>query len=416
MQFNPGDILLEKLTLVNYRGDEFDIMNSYSSIEIFEDILDSTISAKVVVLDTADIHQNFPVIGQERVLLTYRTSSDHKQVVLELHTFDVPVLQNINKHVNGFCLELMTIDGIRARTKFSLIPLDGNVGESIQDVMKNVIGSSRKIEADKITNSITYIPPRQKPFEIINTLCNRAVSEISNDVCDVLFYDTVDGYKMKSLTGLMRQVPSFRYRIQELNKLSSKPSSADEFYTIGQYTTSQAGSSIGKVLGGSFGGTVGVFDVLKRAYKETKFNIKDDKNKFEFINNDIGVDLDSEIVKDATDANFKYVLSGTKDHSLLLRTAKLDQVFTGNRIVADMAGNSDLRVGQTITVSIPSATVQDESLLKDNRFTSGKYLIISLRHVIGPDANSSYRTVVEMVKDSNKITLEDSQQLYERLS
>lgn len=415
MQFNPGDILLEKLVLVNYRDEEFDIINSYSSIEIFEDILDSTISAKVVVLDTADIHQNLPVIGQERVLITYRTSSDHEQVVLELHTFDVPALQNVNRHVDGFCLELMTIDGIKARTKYSMIPVDGNVGDSIQSVMKNVIGSSRNIESDRITNSITYIPPRQKPLEIINTLCNRAVSEISNDVCDVLFYDTVDGYKLKSLTGLMREESKFRYRIQELNRSSDAPA-VEEFYTIGEYYTSQVGSSISKVLGGSFGGTVGVFDILKRRYTENKFNIKDDKSKFEFINEEVGIDIDSEIVKESTDANFKYVLSGTKDHSLLLRTAKLDQIFTGNRIVADMAGNSDLRVGQTITISIPSATMQDESMLKDNRFTSGKYLIISLRHVIGPDANASYRTVVEMVKDSNKISLDDSKELYERLS
>lgn len=416
MDYNPGNILLDKLTLVNYRGDEFDILSSFSSIEIFEDILDSTLSARVVILDTTDLYQNFPIIGREKVLISFRTTREHAPVNLELMTYDIPIVQNVMKNVSGFVLELMTEDGINARTTHSMVPMNGNVGDAIKSVMTDVIGSSRSIEADQIINKITYIPPRQKPFEVINTLCNRAVSNISNDVCDILFYDTVDGYKLKSLTGLMREPAKFRYRIAELNELGNEAASKEDFFVIGSYTTHQAGSILGNALGGSLGGSLGVFDIVNRQYTEKTFNIIDDQDKFEFINSGITVDADAKIVKNSISGNFRYVLSGTKDHSLFLRTAKLDQVFSGNRLVADLAGNSDLRVGQTLEISVPSSTADDAPRMKDDRLVSGKYLITSLRHVIGPNDTANYRTVVELMKDSNKISLDDTKDLYERLS
>ena len=219
-----------------------------------------------------------------------------------------------------------------------------------------------------------------------------------------MFFDTVDGYQVRSLYGLMQQEPHAKYyKIEDAAVFQREPTTERALYKVGNFTLTQANSILAKVSGGSYGGTLGVFDIKTRKYTEKIYGVDTSPKNFSILNRNHGFDTNKELIQKSTSSNYRYVIKGTKDHSLLERTARIDQVFSGMRIVADFPGNSSLRAGQVILVEAPSVNPEDMS--RPDKLTSGKYLLASIRHVVTNSTINSYRTVVELVKDSVKLKL-----------
>jgi hypothetical protein len=400
--FTPGDVSIRTLDLFNYRGERLDILSIWGSIEIFEDMFDHAITARVYLIDAQNLIERFPIIGQERLVIKYSTPS-FPEVKLELETYDIPIREMKRDNVGGYYLELMTKDGIKARTSFVQAPFFGNPVSAINSILGQTLNSTRKVDSDDLVNDLKFIAPRQRPFEAINTICNKSFTSFSADSPDVMFYDTVDGYKVKSLYGLMTQPAFAKYYFEDSVNRDDRKTKEGPLYQVGNYTIQSPGSVVSRITGGSYGGTLGVFDVTRRKYTEKTYGITTDAKNFSILNKNPGVDTNSDLIKGAHTSNYRYVIKGTKDHSLLERTARIDQVFAGMRIVADFPGNSSLRVGQVVSIEAPSPN--PEEIARPDKITSGKYLLASIRHVMTNSTINNYRTVVELVKDSVKLKL-----------
>lgn len=399
--FTAGDVVIKTIELINHKGEKFDLYGMWNMIEIFEDMFDAAITANVSITDGINLFERFPIIGQEKIIIKYLTPT-MEAVKVELVTFDIPRRESVNDAVFTYTLQFMTEDGLKARTSYMMTPLSGDPVEAIKTVLNKSLNSTRKVSADQLANTISYIPARQRPFETINTICNRSFTAISADSPDVMFFDTVDGYQVRSLYGLMQQEPHAKYyKIEDAAVFQREPTTERALYKVGNFTLTQANSILAKVSGGSYGGTLGVFDIKTRKYTEKVYGVETSPENFSILNGNSGVKVDSEIIKSAPSSNFRYVLKGTKDHSLLERTARLDQVFSGIRVVADLPGNSSLRSGQVLHVELPSPDPKEMG--RADKFMSGKYLIASLRHVIVASGINNHRTVVELVKDSVKL-------------
>jgi hypothetical protein len=70
--------------------------------------------------------------------------------------------------------------------------------------------------------------------------------------------------------------------------------------------------------------------------------------------------------------------------------------ITNNILRLTMYGNSDINVGDSIRATFNNATSYEDGK-KEDKYTSGKYLITNARHQI---TKTSYMTVVECVKDT----------------
>ncbi len=399
--FTAGDVVVKTVDLYNYKGEKFDLSGLWGSIEIFEDILDHAITAKVFVLDAINLIERFPIIGQEKIVIKYSTPS-FDDVKVELYSYDIPERAEKNTDVVGYFIDFMTIDGIRARSSFTTTPHKGNPVDAIRAILSEM-DSTRKIDADVLTNQVHYIPPRQRPFEAINTICNRSFTSIAAESPDVLFFDTVDGYKIKSLYGLMQANVFAKYTIEDAAVKEEEMTAEKALFKVGNYTLTNSGSTLSRITGGSYGGTLGVFDVTRRTYTEKEYGITTSAENFSILNKNPGVDTTNPLIKNAAKSNYRYVLAGTKDHALLERTARLDQVFAGVRVIADLPGNSDLRVGHVLNLEQPSPDPELNG--RPEKYASGKYLVASIRHVIVRNEINNYRTVVELVKDSVKLKL-----------
>ena len=81
-------------------------------------------------------------------------------------------------------------------------------------------------------------------------------------------------------------------------------------------------------------------------------------------------------------------------------------IYNGINILLKVAGNSALRVGQTVNVILPSpeSTDRDKNIDSMNdKFLSGKYMVTAIQHVFSrlkpDDPKLSYNMKVEVTKD-----------------
>ena len=64
-----GEFLLEDCTIVSTTGAEYNIVELVQEINIYENLYQASISGDIVIKDTNNIVDNFPIIGEERLSL-----------------------------------------------------------------------------------------------------------------------------------------------------------------------------------------------------------------------------------------------------------------------------------------------------------------------------------------------------------
>ena len=72
LQF-AGEFLIEECKIVSVTGQVYDIVELVEEINVFENIYTAAISGDIVIKDTTNIVQNFPIIGEEKLILKIQT-------------------------------------------------------------------------------------------------------------------------------------------------------------------------------------------------------------------------------------------------------------------------------------------------------------------------------------------------------
>ena len=72
LQF-AGEFLIEECSIVSITGQVYDISELVEEINVFENIYTATVSGDIVIKDTTNIVANFPIVGEERLILKIQT-------------------------------------------------------------------------------------------------------------------------------------------------------------------------------------------------------------------------------------------------------------------------------------------------------------------------------------------------------
>ena len=65
LQF-AGEFLIEDCTIVSTTGVEYNIIELVQEINIYENLYQASISGDIIIKDTNNIVDNFPILGEER--------------------------------------------------------------------------------------------------------------------------------------------------------------------------------------------------------------------------------------------------------------------------------------------------------------------------------------------------------------
>ena len=73
---NPGDILIESLTIQSAAGATLDVKGQFVSINIYEDIFANGVSGFLVLVDSLNLLRYLQITGRETLKVTFITPGD----------------------------------------------------------------------------------------------------------------------------------------------------------------------------------------------------------------------------------------------------------------------------------------------------------------------------------------------------
>ena len=217
--------------IVHGNGAMYPISNFITGIHLYEDISSTAITGWLDILDTVNFIQAGPIIGEELLLLKFATAGldvapegfavDFTDNPLHIHSVQrLEYLPNnrLTYRLHFCSPELLRNNRVRLSRAYG-----GVISDIVKDVMKNVVGTDKKLNIEPTLYNKHYVVPNQHPFDFLDHLASSSealekhntswnphtdiatAKPLPNDQIfegtrnDFLFYEGIDGYYFRPI-------------------------------------------------------------------------------------------------------------------------------------------------------------------------------------------------------------------------
>ena len=202
-----GEINLEYLRIFSSEGVRADLSSIVVEINLFEDIFSTSFTGNIILVDTLNIIEKLPILGQEYIELKCSTPQVNptKETIIEkrfiLHS--IVARENISSGAQSYSLDIATEDSIRnLKTRVSKSYTD-SIDNIVTDVLKNQLGSSQDLNIGPTSGIRKIVSPNVHPYTLINMLKKEAVADMGlNLPPHFLFFENKNGLNFISLESL----------------------------------------------------------------------------------------------------------------------------------------------------------------------------------------------------------------------
>ena len=392
--FKPGDYELLTLDMTNNSGVILDVKGLFVSLDIYEDIFSATLCAELILEDGVDLIKNFPIVGEEKLHVVYRTREDFNQIDLTFYNFEcveLPVNTNGAKIIK---LNLVTRE--RMLDQFTLVQRSFSQPHCacVNNILRTELQTTKTIFTDSCLGKMNYAPAMHKPFEAIMLITSRAQSKETVNPAHV-FFESNRGFNFKTIEKLIKSSPTV-YNM--LPKNYAGQLEEDKFYSVNAFSKIKSISTLEKVNNGSINSTYVKFDPITRTIVTEKKSVFD-KEQFAQTEKLGSQNFEDKVYSDNFEFKnegglFKLILDSDKGKVSQDRQIILNNYTNSFLVNIDIPGNSNLAVGDIIDFRMLDQIPNGE---QESRELAGKYLITALRHHI---TKRSYHCYIEMNKDT----------------
>ena len=299
-------------------------------------------------------------------------------------------------------LEFVSVESIINETARVNKKFTDNVSQTIFELLigdKKGIKTSKKLDKDRATNRYSFVGNLKRPFDTIQWLCPKTQS--SKESFGFLFFETLDGYKFKSIKKLLDQKPAYTYT------QTDKPNDdkADGLVIL-QNRLNQTNDIGMNLRMGMYANKTIYIDIENQTKQIVDFKISDLKPKkpLKLLNgiennptrlmlrvNDLGSQQKGSKKKDVEKLN---ELAVYQNKSYIRNNLLFSQSLS-----ISIPLNPELRAGQVLNLKFPlkkgDGEKETDSYGSDKtNDPSGKYLISELRHLIGGGKGETQLTLI----------------------
>jgi hypothetical protein len=411
-----GDVNITDVRIGAPNGTQLDIFNFVVEISLFEDITSPTISGEIVINDALDLPNIFPLIGEERVFISFKTPSfsDESTIVGTYYIYKMSSRQNTAEKALEYTLHFISIEAVRdLNIRFSR----GYEGTPTSIVQK-IIGDPLYMNSNKAQfigpskNAVKYVSNYWSPFQNINFLASRTISPTG--ATNFVFFESYKGFVFEAVDNMIAKEAIAEYfydqnnRIPSINKTSSNRNTIEDLKQINNYDIPVAFDYISRIKAGTFRSKAVFHDITSKRYETKILDYNDWYTKHNHLNA-YPLKTDSlpvrstgriELVNRAYET-FLNMKSDRAKEWYLERIMSMSELFA-QRMNLEVPGRTDMVVGAVINVTMykntPYTEKDNEERITDN-LLSGRYLVTKVRHVISR-AENKHKMMLEVVKDS----------------
>lgn len=409
--------------------DSVDVSSGTISLMYYESILQDTVRATVMFADSGNAINNktavdgLPIIGSEKVLLKFNDNNDNK-LKLTLYVNKVnPMSDQTTKFLTQLDLaskEFFINDKTRLNERF-----DGKISDYIRKIFtdQNYLGTEKELDIEPVSNNYNFIGNNWKPFYAANWLSKRSVSAENQKLGDsagYFFFETSEGFKFKSIDGLLAQKQKKSIIYNETPDTRGKNTPAGYDVKALSFEKDNRVNVQKKLQMGAYSTRTIMFDPFNCFYEVITPNSEEKKDSLKLGGKEIPSErLNREFLRSGKNKEFsrtQYMLidkgtlpSGStsqqveksKEENYLPKeilnqsSMRYNQLFASKCSIT-IPGDFSLHAGDVVFFDAPEP--QTDTKNDDvNKETGGLYIISDLCHYISP--KETY-TKLNLVRDS----------------
>ena len=416
----PGDFSLLEVSLYSIdESQKIDIKPLVLEINIYESIFSSALQAEFAIQDIGEnLISSLPIVGQERIELYISSDKKYYRLNFSVYKIDGRTMQENNQVYEMRCV---SIEALRNENFRICERIDGIKSN---DIIKDILGrnnfSSKSLETDDTVFPFNMYVPNWRVFDLFKWLSVRSVPEYKKDSIGFFFYETIDGYKFKSVDTLLDQqsYPSkeIKYSFYQGNT-SSYGNGSGEQYRIGNFASPKAFDIYDDLRRGAFCHNAIYLDVNRATYRVFKTTADDFWDKSSHLENTKPFVSGGAAQMLSRGSRFVYRPSTIStwgqwnEEQTDKEKENIDEINKNyekafyryyfleyNQLDISIPGDLSNRAGNVINVSIPSPKKSPDNKVQRDERISGRYLVTSIKHSILN--RSELRTYITLSRDS----------------
>ena len=425
-----GEYDITQCKILTTSGKQFDILPVVQDIVIFESIFTQSITGIITILDTTDLVNNGPIIGEEKLqikLLTPQVNEKPDTIIdytkTPLDIYKIGGLRGDGEKASVLSLHFASQEVY----KNAISKISRSYKGSCSDIVDKIFRDKEYLDSDKEitieeTNGLRKIVfPSMKPFKAIDMLCRQSNSKNFKDSPSYLFYETTKGYNFRSVDGLCSQEPKMTYEENIPDRVEGGVKNIDvNLRTINEFSVIGPRNTNDNIYEGMLSSNIKVHDIYNKKINYFTYNYFDEFDKDIHLEDKPYISeskdkLSNKGLADYSNAmNFVTITSNGKSFDepdnypyapddlekiVMRRNSRLRQFQNSITLNMMIPGNTFIKAGDVLEIKIgASSTVTDRT--NDPNYT-GKYLITKIRHNFNNSKKDVRHTInMTVVKDS----------------
>ncbi len=415
----PGDYSLLEVSLFSLNeSQKLDIKPLVVEINIYESILASALQAEILIQDIGqNLISSLPIVGQERVEILLATDRKQYRLNFSIYKIDSRSMEEKNQ---VYLMSCISIEALRNENFRICERVDGKKTEEIiSDVLGRNSFSAKGFDGDSTVFPFNMYIPNWRPFDLFNWLSTRSVPEYKKDSIGFLFYETLDGYKFKSIDWLIDQDEyprkGVKYTFFQGNTVGSGVDEKDK-YRISGYSTPKAFNIYDDLRRGAFAHNCIYLDVNRATYKVFRTTADDfweDSSHLEKTKPYVTAGS-AQLLERGSRFIYRPSTISTwgdwEENQSTEGTENIDEVNKNfekafyryyfleySQLDISVPGDMRVRAGNIINISIPSPKKSEGNRVPEDKRLSGKYMVSAVKHTLN---RNELRTYITLSRDS----------------
>lgn len=385
---------------------QLEISNMIYRFAISEGIFQRVMQAQLSLYDTLNIVDGFPLLGEERVLLTVEDFYGEQKTYVFHITSIGPVSVGNNGVGQDYTLFLFSTEYVRSEANEIRRSFTGAPHIIAKDIHEEFLQTSKPFDYEFTAGSGTFVIPALTPFEAMDFLSRKAYSS-SSESSYFYFFETRDNYMFTTFEKLVkdsynREVKTYDY--VDPKQIGSTPK--DSMYQLIDYKNTRRFNVLNEMRSGAQVSRTLVVDLSKKTiekkiykhYEEldrttratgntTREYHTDKFNKEYFDEKNV---LGSWIVFNDTTKPESYY------SDILPRRVAAEYFYNALEVSVTIYGSWEANVGDIIELNIPDPETGSTEQ-NPHRTLSGRYIVESMNHVMDED---EWKIKMNLIRDA----------------
>ena len=353
----------------NQGGKAVDLRGGFVQLTYTESIMSDTITANYTFIDSGasvdgkSVRDGLPLVREEKVELAFEDNAQNKlEVTLYVNDFN-PIDNKTQKSmlsINLVSKEFIMNEKTRAKARY-----DGKISDIIKKIVEETLESDKTVEMEPTVNEISYIPGNKKPFFIINTLCKKSVSSESQTLgktAGYFFYETSEGFFIKSIDGLLDQEPKAKTIYNETPDTAGGNMPEGKDFKVLKYNKKDNGSVQEKMKMGALSTRQVLFDPFTCYYEVINPRTDDTEGDLKTAGRD-GLPLSSTL------RNPEFDRSGKNEDYTRTTYRLLDKGTLPT-------GDTDQQIEKSAEENFKCSQIENQAVMRYNQFFSSQADIV----------------------------------------